>query len=289
MLEVNSVTKKFGKKTVVHETSFQLKKGIVGLLGPNGAGKTTFLRLLSTYYSLDFGDIKLGQLNWNKHTENVRKQIGYLPQHSGGYPNLTAYEYLEYIGILRGMKVETLKEKIPVLLKEVNLETKANEKIKTFSGGMKQRLGIAQAILHNPQLLLVDEPTAGLDPEERIRFRNLIKKFGKDRLIILSTHITEDVVMTCNQILLMKNGNIEYYSSIEEVIELAVGQVWSLTTDLHTYEEMRLHPGILVTQTTQINSSIVNFRFICCDSVCNEAQQVRPTLEEGYMVWLNKK
>lgn len=289
MLEIHEISKKFGRREALHKTSLKLNKGIVGLLGPNGAGKTTFLRLLSTYYAPDTGTITLNNLKWSKDLETVRRNIGYLPQHSGGFPNLKAREYLEYLGVLRGLDARQLAKDIPAILREVNLEEKADDLIKSFSGGMKQRLGIAQAIIHNPTLLLVDEPTAGLDPEERIRFRNLIKRLGKERLVILSTHITEDVAMTCDQILLMQSGSIEPYLSIQEVINLAKGRVWTLETDLSTYEQIRSNADILITQNSRTDENIVNLRFITSEPVHLQANPVIPTLEEGYMVWLNRR
>lgn len=290
MLKVEGISKKFGnKKVALHPTTFTLERGIVGLLGPNGAGKTTLLRLLSTYYAPDSGSINLDQLDWSKNTEEVRKMIGYMPQHLGTFPNLKACEYLEYMGLLRGLDIRGLNKRISDILREVNLEDRANDLIKSFSGGMRQRLGIAQAILHQPALLLVDEPTAGLDPEERIRFRSLLKRLGKDRIVILSTHITEDVAMTCDQILLMQSGRIEQYPSTEEVISLAEGKVWDLETDESTYERLREGTDFLVTQLLKSGKDRVNVRFIAFEPVNPEAEPASPTLEEGYMVWLNKR
>lgn len=289
MLKVDSISKKFGKKEALHETSFTLNTGIVGLLGPNGAGKTTLLRILSTYYAPDRGSISLNQWDWRKDPERVREIVGYLPQHIGGFPNLKAREYLEYMGVLRGLNSRQLSKEIPHILKEVNLEQHAEDLVKSFSGGMKQRLGIAQAILHQPALLLVDEPTAGLDPEERIRFRNLIKRLGRDRIVILSTHITEDVTMTCDQVLLMQGGMIEPYSSIEEVVSLAEGKVWELITDAITTEQIRANSSALVTQYLQLDSNRIRLRFIAPEPLYSKATSASPTLEEGYMVWLNKR
>lgn len=288
-LNVTEVSKRFGKKEALHKTSFSLSKGIVGLLGPNGAGKTTLLRLLSTYYAPDSGSITLDQVDWNKHTEQARKKIGYLPQHSGGFPHLTAKEYLKYMGVLRGLRPRKLDRDIPSVLSQVNLEDRANDLIKSFSGGMKQRLAIAQAILHQPDLLLVDEPTAGLDPEERIRFRNLITRLGADRLVILSTHITEDVSMTCDQILLMKSGTVEPYSSIHEVTSLAKGKVWTLDTQPETYDKLMDKPQILITQLSRSDTNEVSLRYIAPEPVHPQAKPAIPVLEEGYMTWLNKK
>lgn len=289
MLKVESVTKKFGRKEALHETSFTLNNGIVGLLGPNGAGKTTLLRILSTYYAPDHGSISMNQLDWKRDPEKVRRIVGYLPQHIGGFPNLKAREYLEYMGVLRGVDSRQLSKEIPLILEEVNLEQHSEDLVKSFSGGMKQRLGIAQAILHQPALLLVDEPTAGLDPEERIRFRNLIKRLGQDRIVILSTHITEDVAMTCDQVLLMQGGTIEPYPSIEEVVSLAEGKVWELITDASTSEQIQANSAALITQYLQLDSSQVRLRFIAPKPLDSKATSASPTLEEGYMVWLNKR
>lgn len=289
ILKVGELSKRFGKKIALRPTSFELENGIIGLLGPNGAGKTTLLRLLSTYYAPDSGNISLNGMDWNKNTEKVRKMIGYLPQYSGGFPNLTAKEYLRYMGSLRGIASKRLEKDIPQVLRQVNLEEKAHARIKSLSGGMKQRLGIAQAIIHQPTVLLVDEPTAGLDPEERIRFRNLIKQLGKDRIVLISTHITEDITMTCDRILLMQAGSVEPYSSINEVTDFAEGMVWRLDTDTLTYERMQENPNILITQILRTDQNGVSMRYIAPEQFHPEATSAKPVLEEGYMVWLKKR
>lgn len=289
MLQVDRISKRFKGDFALNETSFTLNRGVIGLLGPNGAGKTTLLRILATYFEPSGGTISLDKLNWNKNKEDVRRKIGYMPQHIGIFPHLKVSEYLHYIGILRGMTIEQIKEREKKILAEVNLEDKSNIKIKNLSGGMKQRVGIAQALLHDPQLLLVDEPTAGLDPEERIRFRNLIKRLSQDRIVIFSTHITEDITMTSNEILLMNRGNVRKYDNVQAVVDIAKDKVWVLTTDLETYNIIREQQKFFISNIKEsINDGTVELRIICDVKPHPLAYQTKPTLEEGYMVWLQK-
>lgn len=285
MLEVNNISKAFRRKNALQETSFSLQPGITGLLGPNGAGKTTLLRILSTYYRPDSGTVTLDGLDWGRQIEEARNIIGYLPQHIGLFPQLTVYEYLQYIGVLRGMANQEIQRGITLVLKEVNLEDRARDKVKSLSGGMKQRLGIAQAILHNPRLLLVDEPTAGLDPEERIRFRNLMKRLSENRIVLFSTHITEDVAMTCEQMLLINNGAVEKYDNTQELIGMAEGKVWNLSTDRVEFEQLKGQEGIFISNVQQSGDHI-ELRILSNEKPNENAKLVKPTLEEGYMIWL---
>ncbi|MDR5585230.1 ABC transporter ATP-binding protein [Paenibacillus larvae] len=251
MLILKQVTKKYGKKLALHPVNVQLDKGVIGLLGPNGAGKTTLLRILATYHSATTGTISLNQVAWAADIEKIRTMIGYLPQHIGIFPNLTVHEYLEYMGTLRNMDNQTLKQKIPSILEDVRLQDQARKKVKQLSGGMKQRLGIGQAILHEPELLLVDEPTAGLDPEERIRFRHLIKRLSTNRIVILSTHITEDVAVTCDQVLLMNKGKLEKYESVQQVTDNALHKVWLVEANFSEYERLRNNEDMFITNVTE--------------------------------------
>ncbi|KOS61079.1 ATP-binding cassette domain-containing protein [Lysinibacillus agricola] len=289
MLIVNDISKKVKNHDILKETSFNLNNGVVGLLGPNGAGKTTLLRILSTYFEPTTGTISLGNLNWDKNKEEIRKHIGYMPQHIGLFPHLKIIEYLQYIGILRGMALEQIKELALKTLIEVNLEDKANIKIKNLSGGMKQRVGIAQAIMHNPQLLIVDEPTAGLDPEERIRFRNLLKRIAQERIVLFSTHITEDIVMTCDEVLLMNKGTVMKYSHVQDVVSIANQLVWTVTVDSTAYNSMLMKKEFFISNITEEPSSNqITLRIIHNEQPHPLAVQIHPTLEEGYMVWLQK-
>lgn len=287
MLEVNKLSKKFRQKYALEETSFSLDNGTIGLLGPNGAGKTTLLRMLATYYEATSGSIQLNGQDYTKNREGVRQRIGYMPQNIGLFPQLKVKEFLNYIGILRGIERNKLSDQIDHVLQEVNLCDSSNDKIKSLSGGMKQRVGIAQAIMHGPQLLLVDEPTAGLDPEERIRFRNLIKKLAKNRIVFFSTHITEDIAMTCDQVLLINKGKVVNCENIRDVTNIASGKVWSLAADAETYNKIATDKRIFISQVSEQNESqTVTCRLIASEQPHPLAQQAHPSLEEGYMVWL---
>ena len=188
-LKTDQLTKQYGSKTAVDHLNITLSNGVYGLLGANGAGKTTLMRLLCDIQAPSSGSITLDGKNISELGERYRNLLGYLPQHFGYYPDFTAWDFLMYVSALKGLSEKQAKKRAEELLETVGLTEESNHKIKTFSGGMKQRLGIAQAMLNNPRILILDEPTAGLDPKERVRFRNLISAFSKDRIVILSTHI----------------------------------------------------------------------------------------------------
>ncbi|SES26301.1 ABC-type multidrug transport system, ATPase component [Gracilibacillus ureilyticus] len=287
MLKVNQLSKKFKRRIALDETNFILENGTIGLLGPNGAGKTTLLRILATYYEPTSGSIKLNGKDYLKNREIIRQMIGYMPQNIGLFPQLKVKEFLSYIGLMRGIERNDLSGQIDKILQEVNLDNKSNVKITSLSGGMKQRVGIAQAIMHDPQLLLVDEPTAGLDPEERMRFRNLIKKLAQNRIVVFSTHITEDIAMTCDKVLLIKKGIVSKCENIHDVTNLASGKVWSLAADIEAYNRIAADSRAFISQVSEQNEDqIVNCRIIAEEQPHPSAKQAFPNLEEGYMVWL---
>lgn len=207
-LTVCQLSKHYKDKIAVNEVNLRLAKGINGLLGANGAGKTTLMRMLCGTLIPTFGSISLDGLDVS--SEDYRAVLGYLPQDFGYYPNFTGTDFLLYLAALKGLSKSHAKRKAAELLRLVGLESVGRKKIKTYSGGMKQRLGIAQALLNDPWLLVVDEPTAGLDPQERVRFRNLITELGKDTIVLLSTHIVSDVESIADHMLMMSDGNVVF-------------------------------------------------------------------------------
>lgn len=218
-LVLDRVAKQYGSKTAVESLSVSLKPGVIGLLGANGAGKTTLMRMICGILKPTSGTVCFVSENesLDASEEMYRDILGYLPQDFGYYPNFTGKEYIMYIAALKGLDKSVAKRKCAELLKTVNLEQVANKKIKTYSGGMKQRLGIAQAVINEPKILILDEPTAGLDPKERVRFRNLIAGLGKDSIVVLSTHIVSDVEHIADRILMMKDGQFIFDGTLDEV------------------------------------------------------------------------
>ena len=228
-LTINDLSKEYGRKKAVNHFSVKLTNGVYGLLGANGAGKTTLMRMICDVQTETKGAIFFNGKNIHDLGEKYRNILGYLPQNFGYYPNFTAYKFLMYISAIKGLPPKKAHNRTMELLQVVDLLTQKNEKIKTFSGGMKQRLGIAQALLNDPRILILDEPTAGLDPKERVRFRNLLSEYAGDKIVILSTHIVSDVEAIADEVLLMKKGKFVLQGMVQELTEKANGKVWELT------------------------------------------------------------
>lgn len=227
-LVLENINKSFKDKIAVSDFNVTLNNGIYGLLGPNGAGKTSLMRIIADVSNATSGEVYLNGKSKSELGADYRSLLGYLPQDVGFYKTFTAQKFLEYVSTLKGLEKEYSKVKIDELLKFVNLEKDRNRKIGKFSGGMKQRLGIAQALLNDPKVLILDEPTAGLDPNERIRFKNLISEISKDKIVILSTHIVSDVEFISNEIIIMKEGKLVEKNTPNELLKSIRGKVHSL-------------------------------------------------------------
>lgn len=281
---INNLSKRYGKKEVLRNISLTIPEGMYGLLGRNGAGKTSFMRILATLSIPTNGDIQMNGVSI-KETTKVREIIGYLPQDFSIYKNMTVFGALDYLGLLSNLPNKIRKERIYTLLEQVHLKDNAKTKVKALSGGMKRRLGIAQALLHNPQILIVDEPTAGLDPEERIHFRNLLSDFSDGRIVILSTHIASDIESTCQNVAVLNKGNILFHGSTETLRKQADHKVYLITVPKSLDKPIQGHHYVLSRNNT--NTSI-QYR-ILSNTLPNELAEVQtPTLEDGYMYLLQQ-
>ena len=239
-LSVDRLTKHYGSKIAVDCVSAVLKPGVYGLLGENGAGKTTLMRMICSILEATSGEVLFDGQNVIEMGAKYRDLLGYLPQDFGYYPDYTATEFLRYMSALKGIPRKKATKRSEELLEIMGLEHVASKKIKTFSGGMKQRLGIAQALLNHPKILILDEPTAGLDPKERVRFRNLIADYAGDRIVLLSTHIVSDVEAIADHVFIMKKGGFVTQGTVPELVEQAQGKVWELEVspaEVHNWEK----------------------------------------------------
>lgn len=282
-LKTIGLTKEFGRKTAVSDLNITLSNGVYGLLGANGAGKTTLMRLLCNIQTPTSGKIILNGKNIAELGEEYRSLLGYLPQHFGYYPDFTALDFLLYVAALKGLEEKSAKKKSKELLEAVGLSEESGHKIRTFSGGMKQRLGIAQAMLNDPRILIFDEPTAGLDPKERVRFRNLISAFAKDRIVILSTHIVSDVEFIAEKIIMMQSGQIVNSGKPQEMTDKIDGQVWECTVPTAHAEEFAAAFNTSNLRNTGNGESIL--RIIADCSPMEGAIQVQPNLEDLYLFY----
>lgn len=282
-LKTIGLTKKFGSKTAVNDLNITLSNGVYGLLGANGAGKTTFMRLLCNIQNPTSGKVLLNGKNIVGLGEQYRNLLGYLPQNFGYYPDFTALDFLLYVATLKGLNERTARKKSKDFLEAVALSAESNHKIKTFSGGMKQRLGIAQAMLNDPRILILDEPTAGLDPKERVRFRNLISAFSKDRIVILSTHIVSDVEFIAEEIVMMKSWQIVHFGKPQEITSEINGQVWECLVPTAYAEKYAATYNTSNLRNTDNNQTIL--RIIADRPPMENAVRVQPNLEDLYLFY----
>lgn len=278
MLEICHVTKRFGKNLIaVDDLSLQLSHGVVGLIGHNGAGKTTLMQMVATLMRPSSGSILFQGTDITRKPQEIRARLGFLPQDFGIYPNLTALEFMQYFAALKGIRD---KARIRYLLEMVNLHEYAHRQAATFSGGMRRRLGIAQALLNDPDILIVDEPTAGLDPEERLRFRHLLSEFGFKKLVIMSTHIVSDVENIASQLAIMRQGKLIAFETPEQMLSLAHGKIWTAEVEAHEYDALRNRVHVL--HAHRQDSHLV-LRIAHPHQPCAGAQCAAPSLEEALM------
>ena len=281
---IDNLSKRYGKKEAIKNLSLKIPSGMYGLLGRNGAGKTSLTQILAALSVPTNGDIWLNGVSI-KETAKIREMVGYLPQDFSMYRSMTVLGAMDYLGLLSDIPKEIRKERIDELLEKVNLKDNAKTKIKALSGGMKRRLGIAQALLHNPQILIVDEPTAGLDPEERIRFRNLLSDFADDRIVLLSTHIASDIESICDGVAVLNDGKLIFHGSTEELIRQADGKVYLITASKELDRHIREKYVCLNMSNTRTG---IQYR-ILSDTPPKEKGKIQsPTLEDGYMYLLHQ-
>ncbi|HBL83365.1 MAG: ABC transporter ATP-binding protein [Clostridiales bacterium GWF2_38_85] len=258
-LKIKGISKSYSDTLAVDNFNTNFSPGVYGFLGANGAGKTTVIKILCNILKPTSGIVSYNGEKIEKLSNKYRSQIGYLPQDFGYYPHFTAFSFLLYISALKGIDDKAAKVKTNELLPLVGLEEYRNRKIKTFSGGMKQRLGIAQAMLNDPKILILDEPTTGLDPKERIHFRNLISSFSKDKIVLLSTHIVSDIASIANEILIMKKGKLIVRGTINELLTTIENKVWQCSIDRVTAEKIK-SDYIVINMT--LSDDLVNLRII---------------------------
>lgn len=281
-LLVDRITKHYGNKIAVDCVSTSLKPGVYGLLGANGAGKTTLMRMLCAILDPTSGEILLDGKEISAMGMDYRNILGYLPQDFGYYPNYTAMEFLMYIAALKGIPRIIAKNRSTELLEMVGLNEVKNKKVKTFSGGMKQRVGIAQAMLNNPKIIILDEPTAGLDPKERVRFRNLLSEYAEDKIVILSTHIVSDVEAIADNVLLMKKGKFLLQGTVSELTQKAEGKVWELTVSNEETRKWQAEETVANIRHEGKNSIL---RIIADNKPCERAIRCEATLEDIYLYY----
>lgn len=275
-----NISKIFNDKVAVNKVDFVLKEGIIGLIGANGAGKTTLMKMLCTLLKPTSGEFSCNGIAILKLGDKYRDIIGYLPQDFGYYPDYTAYDFLMYIAALKGIDKKQGKQKIDEILSLVGLIEVKKKKIKTFSGGMIRRLGIAQAIINDPLLLVLDEPTAGLDIKERVRFRNIISSLGKDRIVLLSTHIVSDVAYIANEVMLLKKGEIIANGSVQEITSRVKDFVWELT--IQNNEVEYYNQKYCIGNMRNENNTVV-VRIVSEEKPHENAISKEPTLEDVYL------
>jgi ABC-2 type transport system ATP-binding protein len=276
-LIIKDLCKHYGELEALKNINLEIKPGMFGLLGPNGAGKTTLMRTITTLLAIEQGNISFGDLSW-ENANAVRELIGYLPQKFSLYKHIKVEEALNHIAVLKGVKTNKNKQ-VQEVLERFNLLEQRNKKISQLSGGMLRRVGIAQAILGNPKIIVIDEPTAGLDPEERIRFRNSLRAIDKEAIVIISTHIVEDIEATCDQVGVLNKGTLLYSGDISNMRNKAKGKVYEITGSRDELFGLERETTVVSNKTVDDG---VKVRFIS-EKPYKDAIEVEPSLEDGYL------
>lgn len=281
-IKIDKLSKSYGKGALsLDRVTLTIGKGMFGLLGPNGAGKSTLMQVLATLQAPSSGEVFVGQYRVGRDDQRIREMIGYLPQEFGIYKKLTAYEYLDYVALMKGLtNSRERKQQVSDMLERVNLTAVKSKKVGGFSGGMKQRVGIAQALLGDPQVIIVDEPTAGLDPEERIRFRNLLGDWSANKIVILSTHIVGDIESNCSQLAIMRKGNVLFQGTQDQLLSRVKGEVWAGTVADTALQELRLKHLVVSARKTLAGQEV---RIVANGQPFDDAIPIAPGLEDAYM------
>ncbi|NLY45065.1 MAG: ABC transporter ATP-binding protein [Tissierella sp.] len=281
MLTIHNLSKNFGSFTALKDINLEFTNGVYGLLAPNGAGKTTLMKIITTLLYPSGGEVLYEGQDIFKRGEDYRELLGYLPQEFGYYKNYSPMQYLLYIAALKGLEGKVAKERAIELLKLVGLENVMNKKMKKFSGGMIQRVGIAQAMLNNPKILILDEPTAGLDPKERVRFRNLLTDLSREKIVILSTHIVSDVESIANEIIMIKDKEILYKDSMRNICNLIEGMVYETEV---AFDEVSSFKQQYQSLSEKQEQGKMKIRFISKDDIpASTWKPVSPSLEDVFL------
>jgi ABC-2 type transport system ATP-binding protein len=280
-LTIERLSKRYGQHFALRELSLRCEPGMLGLVGPNGAGKTSLLRMIATLLSPTEGCILWNGQDIRTHGQALRQVLGYLPQDFGIYPEFTGRQFLRYLATMKGLPSELLNRCVDEVVEIANLEQAADRKLPTYSGGMKQRLGIAQALLNDPELLIVDEPTAGLDPAERVRFRTLLASLTRNRIVLLSTHIISDVEAVANRLVILQEGRVLADTTLEALLAKTRGAVWSVTVDQATALQLQATSQVS-TMITQMGG--ITLRLVSTTRPHEAAVVVDPSLEEAYLL-----